>query len=98
MPVECVYTPPEFISIRHKISPKLRWQCWKGFSLVGFLGGGAAWNDFERVADTQTIVTGGTGFRYEIARKYGIHMGLDVAFSADTTAIYVQVGSAWMRP
>jgi hypothetical protein len=25
-------------------------------------------------------------------------MGLDLAFSEDTTAIYLQVGSAWMRP
>jgi hypothetical protein len=62
------------------------------------VGGGAAWNDFERFHSTQTIVTGGVGFRYELARKYGIHMGLDPAFGPDTTAVYVQVGSAWARP
>ena len=44
------------------------------------------------------MVTGGTGFRYELARKYGLHAGLDVAFGPDETAIYIQVGSAWMRP
>jgi hypothetical protein len=38
------------------------------------------------------------GLRYEIARKYGIHLGLDVAFGPDNTAVYVQVGSAWARP
>jgi hypothetical protein len=27
-----------------------------------------------------------------------LHMGVDVAFGPDTTAIYVQFGSAWMRP
>jgi hypothetical protein len=47
---------------------------------------------------TQTVVTGGTGFRYELARKYGIHMGLDVAFGPDNTAIFIQVGSAWAKP
>jgi outer membrane protein assembly factor BamA len=81
-----------------QIETEVRWQCWKRFSLVGFVGGGAAWNNFERFENTQTVVTGGTGFRYELARKYGIHAGLDVAFSRDSTAVYVQIGSAWARP
>ncbi|PWT83477.1 MAG: hypothetical protein C5B58_06520, partial [Acidobacteria bacterium] len=81
-----------------QIETELRWQFWKRFSVVGFVGGGAAWNHFERFDATQTVVTGGTGFRYEIARAYGIHMGLDVAFGPDDTAVYVQVGSAWARP
>ena len=81
-----------------QIEAELRWQLWERFSLVGFVGGGVAWNDFERFHSTQTIVTGGVGFRYELARKYGIHMGLDVAFGPDNTAIYIQLGSAWARP
>jgi outer membrane protein assembly factor BamA len=81
-----------------QIETELRWQFWKRFSLVGFVGTGAAWNNFEHLDKTQTVVTGGTGFRYELARKYGIHMGLDVAFGPDNTAIYIQVGSAWAKP
>ena len=77
---------------------ELSWQFWKRFSLLGFVGGGATWNDFIRFDRTQEILTGGGGFRYEIARKYGIHMGLDVAFGPGNTAVYVQVGSAWARP
>ena len=77
---------------------ELRWQFWKRFSLVGFVGGGVAWNDFGRFEKTLTVVTGGAGFRYELARKYGLHMGVDVAFGPDDPAIYVQFGSAWMRP
>ena len=61
-------------------------------------GYGAAWNVFERIDNKRTVVTGGTGFRYEIARAYGLHMGVDLAFGPDVTAIYVQFGSAWMRP
>ena len=76
----------------------MRWQFYKRFSLVGFVGGGVAWNDFERFDSTETIVTGGTGFRYELARKYGIHMGVDLAFGPDNAAVYIQVGSAWTRP
>lgn len=81
-----------------QIEAELRWQFWKRFSLVGFAGGGAAWNNFERFSKPLTVLTGGTGFRYELARKYGLHMGMDVAFGPDGPALYVQFGSAWMRP
>ena len=80
------------------IEAELRWQFWGRFSVLGFVGAGAAWNDAERVNNAQKIVTGGFGFRYEIARKYGIHMGLDLAFAPDNAAVYVQLGSAWARP
>jgi len=77
---------------------ELRWQFWKRFSLVGFVGGGTAWNDFDRFEQSRSVVAGGAGFRYELARKYGLHMGLDVAFGPDDPIIYVQFGSAWLRP
>jgi len=80
------------------LEAELRWQFYKRFSLVGFVGGGVAWNDFDRFDSTESILTGGAGFRYEIARKYGIHMGVDLAFGPDNTAVYIQVGSAWARP
>jgi hypothetical protein len=81
-----------------QLEAELRWQFWKRFSLVGFVGAGAAWNNLEHFDNSLTVVSGGTGFRYELARKYGIHIGLDVAFSAHDTAVYVQIGSAWARP
>jgi outer membrane protein assembly factor BamA len=81
-----------------QLEAELRWQFWRRFSLVGFVGCGTVWNDFERFESAKSVLAGGTGFRYELARKYGLHMGLDVAFGPDDPAIYVQVGSAWMRP
>jgi len=80
------------------IEAELCWPFWRRFSAVAFGGFGAAWNDFARFKAVTTVPTGGVGFRYEIARKYGIHMGLDLAFGPDNTAVYVQVGSAWARP
>ena len=77
---------------------ELRWQFWQRFSLVGFAGAGAVWNDFEAVDSPRGVPSGGAGFRYEIARAYGLHMGIDLAYSPGTTAVYLQVGSAWMRP
>jgi len=81
-----------------QMEAELRWQFWERLSLVGFTGGGVAWNDFDRFDKTLPVVTGGTGFRYELARKYGLHVGMDVAFGPDDPILYVQFGSAWMRP
>jgi hypothetical protein len=81
-----------------EIEAELRWQLWKRFSLVGFAGTGSAWNEFGKFSKSENIVTGGAGFRYELARKYGLHMGIDLAFGPDEPVIYVQFGSAWLRP
>ena len=81
-----------------QLETELRWQFWRRWSWVGFMGAGATWNNFERFDNSRVIITGGTGFRYELARKYGIHAGVDVAFSPHDAAIYVQIGSAWARP
>ena len=77
---------------------ELRWQFWRRYSLLGFTGGGVAWNDFERFSKSQALIAGGAGVRYELARKYGLHMGVDLAVGQDGPAVYVQFGSAWGRP
>lgn len=77
---------------------EVRWQLYKRWSIVGFAGTGVARADIAGIERDRSVVTGGTGFRYEIARKYGIHAGVDVAWGPDNTALYIQVGSAWMRP
>jgi hypothetical protein len=77
---------------------EMRWQFWKRFSLVGFGGIGEARNDFKRWEGTETIETGGAGFRYELARAYGIHAGIDVGIGPDNTSIYFVTGSSWARP
>ena len=48
--------------------------------------------------DGQSVASGGIGFRYELARKFGLHAGLDLAHSTGTTAVYIQIGNAWFRP
>jgi len=34
----------------------------------------------------------------ELASKFGMHAGIDVAHSPGTTALYFVVGNAWFRP
>ncbi len=81
-----------------QLETELRWQFWQRFSLLGFVGAGSAVDEIRQLTRTSNVVAGGAGFRYELARKYGIHMGLDVAWSRDGPAAYFQIGSAWMRP
>jgi len=76
-----------------------RWQCYGRWSVVPFLGVGTT--RLERSVSSsngQSVASGGIGFRYELARKFGLHVGLDVAHSPGTTAVYIQVGNAWFRP
>jgi hypothetical protein len=81
-----------------EVELEARWQFWKRWSMVGFTGAGVAWNNFDRLQNDTKVVAGGVGFRYEIARKHGLHMGIDVAFGPNSPVIYIQMGSAWFRP
>jgi hypothetical protein len=77
---------------------ELRWQFHPRFSAVGFAGAGMARSDIADRELNKTVATGGAGLRYLIARKHGLHMGLDVAVGPDDPIIYVVFGSAWLRP
>lgn len=74
-----------------------RWQVRGRWSLVGAAGYGSARSE-RTFSTTREVWSGAAGVRYELARKFGMHAGLDVGFSSDETAIYVQIGSAWFRP
>jgi hypothetical protein len=77
---------------------EVRWQFYGRWSIVGFGGAGSAHTHRNGLSITQNVGSGGFGFRYELARKFGLHAGIDVAQSPGTTAVYFQVGSAWFRP
>jgi hypothetical protein len=75
-----------------------RWQLRNRWSLVGAAGYGTAHTERPFYSASRDVVSGAVGFRYELARKFGMHAGLDVGFSEGTTAVYIQVGNAWFRP
>lgn len=78
---------------------EVRWQFWKRFSLVGFGGAGTARTDSGFLEGSESVLTGGGGFRYELARRYDLHMGIDLGFSNEgDSAIYFTFGSAWGGP
>lgn len=80
------------------VEVELRWQFHARISSVVFGGVGSAWTDAERFEAEQGAYAGGLGLRYLLSRKFGLHAGLDVARGPEEGAIYVQFGSAWVRP
>ena len=76
-----------------------RWQCYGRWSVVPFVGVGSTHLEGSfSSSNGQSVGSGGIGFRYELARKFGLHAGLDLAHSPGTSAVYIQVGNAWFRP
>ena len=75
-----------------------RWQFNERWSAVGFLGTGAAKTRNDDFSSTEKVTSGGAGLRYKLARKFGMDVGMDVAHSPGTTAIYLIVGNSWFRP
>lgn len=72
---------------RYNLTP--RW------ALVGFAGVAKAYGRRQEWSEAKTVVAGGAGFRYLVARKLGMYAGLDVARGPEDSAIYIQMGSAW---
>jgi hypothetical protein len=66
--------------------------------VVGFGGAGRTWTERANRSFRQSVGSGGAGFRYELASKFGLNAGMDVAASPGTTAVYFVVGNAWFRP
>jgi hypothetical protein len=74
---------------------ELRWDVTPRWSLLGFTGVGKAYGRLQSFSQAQNVQSVGAGFRYLIARKLGVSIGIDVAHSKDQNAFYIQLGSAW---
>ena len=77
---------------------ELRWQFHERWSAVAFGGAGATRASRRNDVLRQSVGSGGVGFRYELARKFGLNAGIDIAHSPGTTAVYFVIGNAWFRP
>lgn len=77
---------------------ELRWQFHPRWSVLGFAGTGITWPGDAPLRDVDTTVTGGLGLRYLVARRHGLHVGLDLAMGEEGPAVYIQFGSGWFRP
>lgn len=75
------------IQLDYKLSP--RW------TLGVFTGTGRAAEHFNELGSAEEVNSYGTGFRYLIAKRYGLVMGVDVAAGPEDNAVYIQTGSTW---
>lgn len=71
---------------------QLEWQMTPRWILQGFTGAGSAGKTAGDLYE-QTEVAWGGGFRYLIARQFGLYTGIDVAFSDNEQAVYFNLGA-----
>ncbi|MFC4475774.1 BamA/TamA family outer membrane protein [Flavobacterium chungangensis] len=76
---------------------EFRWDLYRRWSLMGYGGLASAFNDWDQAFAKPVIYSYGTGFRYLIARKFKLRMGVDVARGPEEWAYYIVFGSNWMR-
>ncbi|HVY75378.1 MAG TPA: BamA/TamA family outer membrane protein [Puia sp.] len=74
-----------------------RWDFIKRWSIVGFGGTGKAFDEWSDFGSAKWVVSGGVGFRYLVAREFGLRMGVDLARGPDTWAYYIVFGSNWLK-
>jgi hypothetical protein len=79
------------------IEAEVSWDLYKRWSLIGFTGMGNAFSSYSEFDKGKSVKTYGTGFRYLVARKFGVKMGMDFAKSQDDFAFYIVFGSSWLR-
>jgi hypothetical protein len=77
------------VEIRGGVDVTPRW------SVLGFAGAGRAADGLSDLSSADTHSAYGAGFRYLMARRLGMRVGIDVAKGPEETYWYLIVGSAW---
>lgn len=77
------------------VEAEVRWNVTPRWSVLGFGGAGRAWGKWKSFSESDAVVSVGAGFRYLVAAKLGLAVGIDVAHSKGENAFYIQVGTAW---
>jgi len=77
------------------LEAELRFRVASRWTVLGFAGAGRDWGRHTGFSDATSETTRGVGFRYTIARKLGLDVGIDWARGPDDNAYYLQVGTAW---
>lgn len=76
---------------------EFRWDLYRRWSLMGYGGLASAFDDWDQAFAKPVVYSYGTGFRYLLARKFKLRMGVDVAKGPEDWAYYIVFGSNWLR-
>ena len=79
------------------LETEARHAVWRRWGLVGFVGVGSTASGYNSEVFKDLKPAGGLGFRYLLAKQYGLHLGIDVARGPEQFAWYLTFGSAWFR-
>jgi hypothetical protein len=79
------------------VETEQRWDVTRRWSLVLFGGLAKAFDDWSEAGEAKLVGSGGGGFRYLIARKLKLRVGVDLARGPEDWAYYIVFGSAWKR-
>jgi len=78
---------------------ELRYDLTERWSAIGFGSIGRVADTFGELGSADNQIAFGGGFRYLIARQYGLRIGLDLGYNDDGDwSVYVTMGTGWMRP
>jgi hypothetical protein len=75
---------------------EVRWDVAPRWTVVGFASGGAVGDPIGDLGEVHWA--GGGGGRYLIADRYGLRLGVDLAYGDDEWTFYVGFGTGWVRP
>jgi hypothetical protein len=76
---------------------EMRWDVVPRWSVMAYAGAGKAFDVWDKFADASWAWSYGTGFRYLLAWKFKLKVGIDVAHGPDTWAYYIVFGSNWVK-
>lgn len=74
---------------------ELMWNITPRWMLLSFVGTGLVGSSHSQMWDADAQTAYGAGFRYSIARRYGLHIGIDVAKGPEDTAWYINMGTGF---
>lgn len=77
------------------LESELTWQMTYRWSVLAFVGAGRVAEALDEIGEADNQVMRGAGFRYNVTRQYGFHMGIDIARGPEESVWYIQAGSAW---
>lgn len=76
---------------------ELRIDVFKRWSLMLYGGSGKAFDNWSDWSDTKYAWSYGTGFRYLLASKFKLRVGIDVAKGPENWCYYIVFGSNWLK-
>jgi hypothetical protein len=78
------------------VEGQVDFNVYRRWFLVAFGGAGRATTESSELDTASNVYAGGGGFRYLLARSFGLQVGVDVGVSSDGDfGFYLIIGSAW---